>query len=109
MNSNNLRPAAVWAIDPFETNLIPSQADLDILKDFRVFPVAVLPSQSKMDFDRMDSYLKSLKIANLKHATNLTVRPSGQSPVEHVIKFAKEHHASAIALTSHGRSGLEKM
>ena len=109
MNSKILRPAAVWSIDPFETNLVPSQSDLDALKDYRIFPVAVLPTQSKLDFERLNSYLSSFGLKNLEHPTILTIGPSGRTPVEHVVSFAREHHASVIALTSHGRSGLEKM
>jgi hypothetical protein len=102
-------PIAIWSIDPNEVDLLPSRSSLDQLKHYRIFPVAALTKSNVAHGKKMKDYLKSFDLKNLEPATFLKNKGNDKNLSAQIINFAIEKKASLIALTTHGRKGIERM
>ncbi len=98
---------AIWAFDPQEDAAPPSRSAIESMKEYRVFPVAVLPSRSCVQYEKINSYLKSFEAENFEEPTILPVVGSRQAQIAKTLEFAVDRQASLIALTSPGKAGLE--
>lgn len=119
------KPVLVWAIDPKEKETRPSLGQFQSLKrwadrmGWEIQPVTVI-TPSKQNLARglfgsvnyvqrqLDAVLK--KYPKVRSARVLLNDGSTQaSAVEKVIRFARQEGAAALAASSHGRSGVDRM
>jgi nucleotide-binding universal stress UspA family protein len=131
MNKINLggenKQTLVWAIDPRQAEVRPSVASVDALvtmaerMGLKVKPVSVFsPSSTELERGlfqsvgdtqaRLDAYVKGF--ASLAHAepTVLVAENSGQEEaVKKLMRFSLLTNAAAIAVSSHGWSGIERL
>jgi nucleotide-binding universal stress UspA family protein len=117
----------VWAIDPMEKNTRPPMASFARLRrwvrelDGEILPVTVV-SPSARDLERgllagVDRYQTAIEAYVATYGRGVTRPPhvlvnesgSRDGEVAMLLRYAKEVGAGAIAVSSHGRSGLDRL
>lgn len=104
------RSVLVWSVDPNEVLLKPSGSSLRILESRNVLPVAISSPDGEITRRKLRDYLKKMKIMGVSSARLLTSDTFNRTDfVKKLILFSLENNASAIALTSHGRKGIDRL
>jgi nucleotide-binding universal stress UspA family protein len=115
----------IWAVDPLETETRPSKPSFRAAYQWakamgwEIHPVTVI-TPSRKDLERgllgsvnhaqsaLDSYLKKFRGVRAGHVL-VNEKSSQDSAVAKLLRYAKEEGASAIAVSSHGRRGLDRL
>jgi nucleotide-binding universal stress UspA family protein len=119
------KPVLVWAIDPLEREARPSRASFAALSrwaktmGWEIQPVSVATPTMK-DLERgllgsvnhvqsaLDAYLKLYP--KVRRGRVLVNEHSSQGgAVSKLLRYAKQECAAAVAVSSHGRSGLDRL
>lgn len=121
MNQKNI---VVWAIDPSEITLKPSQAQTRRLLEqmrltdsilqpvFVISPKLELLSYQNPEFFKsaIDLYLSSLGIKDALEAALIYLETAdNKEAVSSLLKFCDQNSAKWIVVSSHGRSGLDRL
>lgn len=117
----------IWAVDPQQREIRPSAASVQALVDladrmnWRIKPVSIL-SPSIAELDRglfqsvsdaqsmLNAFLKSYALPTECEPKVLVAEISGQEEaVKKLIHFSLHSKAAAIVVSSHGRSGIDRL
>jgi len=100
----------VWAVDPFEDGLKPSEASLGILRGRHVLPVAISTSDHEIKKPQLDRYLKDLDFIPDQPTEVLIAETHHREDfIKKLVLYALDQNASCIALTSRGLKGIDRL
>ncbi len=100
----------IWAVDPDDETVKPSFSTLKFLESKSVYPVSITSPDQEITQNKLYSYLVSLGICNF-HQPKVLISDSYDRDdyIKKILIFALENKASAIALSSHGRKGIDRL
>lgn len=126
-SSTSSKPVLIWAIDPVGTDTKPSPANVAAMvrwareMGWEIQPVTVATPSAK-DLERgllgsinrfqaaLDAFLKSYRLGKIRRGRVLVNEETSQAAaVAKFLRYAKREGGAAIAVSSHGRSGLDRL
>ena len=108
MNKKN--DVVIWAIDPFEDGLKPSESSLKILRDRNVLAVAISTADHEIKKPQLDRYLKNADFTPQGDPEVLIASSHRREDfIRKLVLYALDHQASCIALTSRSLKGLDRL
>ena len=100
----------IWAVDPDDETLKPSASSLGFLESINIYPVAVASPDQDITQNKLNTYLEGIGISNY-HPPIVLISDSYDRDdcIKKLLAYAFENKASAIALSSHGRKGIDRL